>query len=173
MKTRGVTLALALCAGAAGCATITRGTAQDFTVESEPVGASVQTSNGFQCASTPCTFHMPRKDGFTVTVSKEGYEPGTATVTSSMSGGGGAGFAGNIIAGGIIGMGVDATSGAMNDLRPNPLHFDLVAIAAPAADTPAAAAASDANATPAAAPAVATAPPASASAAPTSTAHQN
>jgi hypothetical protein len=73
-----------------------------------------------------------------------------------MSGGGGAGFAGNILAGGLIGMGVDATSGAMNDLMPNPLHVDLlpvapvVAVAAPAEAVATPAAATN---TPAAAPA--------------------
>ncbi|HVV34614.1 MAG TPA: PEGA domain-containing protein [Vitreimonas sp.] len=149
-------LALALCVSAAGCATIVRGTSEDFVVESTPTGATVQTSNGFQCASTPCTFHMQRKTGFTVTVAKDGYQTATATVLSNMSGGGGAGFAGNILAGGLIGMGVDATSGAMNDLMPNPLHVDLlpvapvVAVAAPAEAVATPAAATN---TPAAAPA--------------------
>ncbi|MFT3727703.1 MAG: PEGA domain-containing protein [Terricaulis sp.] len=139
-------IALALCVGAASCATITRGTHEDFVVESTPSGASVQTSNGFQCASTPCTFRMERKSGFTVTVTKDGYQPATFTVLSSMSGGGGAGFAGNVLAGGLIGMGVDATSGAMNDLKPNPLHVDLQPIATAAAAAPA-----DATAAPVAA----------------------
>ena len=41
------------------CATITRGSSQEFTVQSEPPGARVSTSNGFQCDATPCTFRMP------------------------------------------------------------------------------------------------------------------
>ena len=107
------------------CATITRGTTQQFTIESSPPNALATTSNGFRCESTPCTLRMPRKDGFTVTVSKDGYVPATRTVTSSVSGGGGTAMAGNILVGGLIGMGVDATSGAMNDLSPNPLVVTL------------------------------------------------
>ena len=40
---------------------------------------------------------------------------------------GGAGMAGNLVLGGVVGMVVDGTSGAMNDLTPNPLHVDLEA----------------------------------------------
>ncbi|MBL8537931.1 MAG: PEGA domain-containing protein [Hyphomonadaceae bacterium] len=118
-------LAIAAAVLASGCATITRGTTQEFVVESTPPGASVTTSNGFECAATPCTFRMPRKEGFTVTVEREGYLSAEATVTSSMSSGGAAGMAGNVLIGGLIGAGVDATSGAMNDLSPNPLQVTL------------------------------------------------
>ena len=108
-----------------GCATITRGTTTAFTVESTPPAAAVKTSSGFICPSTPCTFKMPRKEGFSVTVSKPGYKPSTTNVITKMSGGGAAGLAGNVIAGGIIGIGVDAASGALNDLSPNPLKVTL------------------------------------------------
>jgi hypothetical protein len=43
-----------------------------------------------------------------------------------MSGGGGAGMAGNVIFGGLIGAGVDATSGALKKLEPNPVVIQLV-----------------------------------------------
>lgn len=107
------------------CATITRGTTQQFTVESTPPGARVSTSNGFDCVSTPCTFRMPRKDPFRVTVALDGYVTQTVEVTSSVSGAGGTAMAGNILVGGLIGGAVDATSGAMNDLKPNPLVVTL------------------------------------------------
>lgn len=107
-----------------GCATITRGTNTAWTVESTP-SAAVRTSNGFACDATPCTFKMPRKSEFTVTISREGYETWTGQVTNEVSGGGAAGMAGNVFVGGIIGAGVDATSGAMLDLRPNPLRVTL------------------------------------------------
>lgn len=108
------------------CATITRGSSQDFTVESTPPGARVSTSNGFQCESTPCTFRMPRKNGFRVTVSREGYASQEIQVTSGISGGGAAGMAGNVIFGGVVGAVVDGTSGAMKDLSPNPLVVVLL-----------------------------------------------
>ncbi len=108
------------------CATITRGTSQTFTVESTPPGAHVSTSNGFACEATPCTFRMPRKDAFRATVSMDGYVTQDHDIASRVSGSGGAGFAGNILVGGVIGMAVDGTSGAMNDLTPNPLVITLL-----------------------------------------------
>jgi hypothetical protein len=121
-------IAVALCAALSlpACATITRGSSQQFTVQSEPSGASVSTSNGFQCDATPCTFRMPRKDPFRATVSLDGYVTQEVDVTSGISGEGGAGLAGNLIFGGIVGGVVDANSGAMNDLKPNPLMVILV-----------------------------------------------
>jgi hypothetical protein len=117
------------------CATITRGTTQAFVVESSPPGASVKATNGFTCPATPCKFNMPRKDSFTVTVSKDGYETQTAEVLSNMSGGGTAGMLGNVLVGGFIGIGVDATSGALNDLAPNPLVMILKPLSASAPTT--------------------------------------
>ena len=107
------------------CATVTRGSNQQFTVESTPPGAQVSTSNGFECQATPCTFRMPRKDAFRITVAKDGYVAQTLEVTSSVSGAGGTAMAGNLLIGGIIGGAIDATSGAMNDLKPNPLVVTL------------------------------------------------
>jgi hypothetical protein len=46
-------------------------------------------------------------------------------VTHHVSGAGGAGTAGDVLVGGIIGAGVDTVSGAMNDLAPNPLTVTL------------------------------------------------
>jgi hypothetical protein len=145
--------AVAVAVSLGACATLTRGTVQPFVVETTPAGAAVKTSNGFTCPATPCTFSMPRKEAFTVTVSKEGYATQTAEVKSEMAGGGAAGMAGNVLLGGLIGIGVDATSGALNDLTPNPLLLVMqasVAPLAPAASDPAPAAASVAEATTAA-----------------------
>ncbi|MBU4038948.1 MAG: translation initiation factor 2, partial [Alphaproteobacteria bacterium] len=91
------------------CATITRGSSQEFTVESTPPGARVSTSNGFQCDATPCTFRMPRKDAFRATVSMNGYVTQDHQISSGISGGGAAGMAGNVIFGGVIGAVVDGT----------------------------------------------------------------
>lgn len=107
------------------CATMTRGSSEQYRIESTPPGATVTTSNGFRCVATPCTFRMPRKDSFNATVSLEGYATQTHQVESKMSSGGAAGMAGNLLVGGIIGGVVDATSGAMNDLTPNPLIVTL------------------------------------------------
>jgi hypothetical protein len=119
--------AVALAATLGGCATVTRGTTTAFVAESTPPGASVRTSTGFTCPSTPCALKMPRKEEFEITFRKAGYKPVTARVLSQVGSGGAAGMAGNILLGGIIGVGVDATSGAMNNLVPNPLRVTLEA----------------------------------------------
>jgi hypothetical protein len=116
---------IAAAAAVSGCATIARGTTDSWTVNTTPSGAAVKTSTGFACDATPCTFRMQRKDEFDVTVTKAGYKTWTGHVSHHVAGAGGAGFVGNAIFGGIIGAGVDVSSGAMLDLAPNPLDVTL------------------------------------------------
>lgn len=116
------------------CATITRGTSEAWTVQTEPSGAAVRTTAGFACDATPCTFKMPRKAEFQVTITKPGYKTVNTQVIHQVSAGGGAGMAGNVILGGIIGAGVDIASGAMMELKPNPLVVTLELEAATVAD---------------------------------------
>lgn len=116
-----------------GCATVTRGTNDAWVVETTPSGASVKTSNGYFCDATPCAIKMPRKSIFTAEISKPGYRSVTVSVTNRVSGGGGAGMAGNVILGGLIGAGVDASTGAMLDLVPNPAKVVLEPLTAPSA----------------------------------------
>lgn len=119
--------ATAACAAAllSACATITRGSNDTWVAETDPPGATVTTSNGFTCR-TPCSLRMPRRSEFVATVERAGCETVEASVTHQISGAGGAGMAGNVLVGGLIGAAVDAGSGAMNDLVPNPLELDLV-----------------------------------------------
>lgn len=107
------------------CATVARGTNTAWEVNTTPPGAKVKTSNGFYCDSTPCALKMPRKSEFTADITKDGYNPVHVTVTHKVGNGGGAGMAGNVVFGGLIGAGVDATTGAMLDLVPNPLNVTL------------------------------------------------
>ena len=111
-----------------GCATITRGTKDTLVVESDPAGANVSLSNGLT-GKTPTSFKLPRKENLVVTISKEGYETLTVNVNSQVSGAGGAGMAGNVLFGGLIGAAVDGGSGAMKDLKPNPVKVKLEPIA--------------------------------------------
>ncbi len=108
-----------------GCATITRSEHDTWTVKTTPGSAAVKTTNGFSCDATPCTFRMLRKSEFDVTITKPGYKSWTGHVTHKVSGGGGAGMAGNVLVGGLIGVAIDANSGAMLDLTPNPLEVTL------------------------------------------------
>ena len=125
---------LSLVVMSAACATVTRGTHEAWTVTSDPPGASVTTTNGFSCEATPCTFKMEHKAEFDVTVSKPGYRPYHTHVVHVVSSGGGLGMAGNVILGGAIGAVVDIASGAMMELKPNPLHVTLEPTTAAAAE---------------------------------------
>jgi hypothetical protein len=136
----------ALAASSAACATVTRGSTEDFSVQSEPAGAAVKTTVGESCEATPCTFKMSRKAEFDVTVTKTGYKPATAHVTHQISKKGGTAMVGNAVVGGLIGVGVDAVTGAANDLKPNPLVFKLEPDAVPVASADPAPAAPEASA---------------------------
>lgn len=109
------------------CATVTRGTSEAFTVNTDPSGAAVRTTAGFACDATPCTWKMPRKAEFDVTITKPGYKTVQTHVVHQVSSGGGAAMAGNVILGGLIGAGVDVATGAMMELKPNPLTVKLEA----------------------------------------------
>ena len=109
-----------------GCATITRGTTDNLLVQSEPDGASVELSSGQTCR-TPCNLELKRKNDYTLYMRKEGFQDAEIKVESKVAGAGAAGMAGNVLIGGVIGAGVDAFSGATNNLEPNPVHVHLVA----------------------------------------------
>lgn len=111
----------------AGCASATRGTTSTIQVVTEPAGAQVSTSLGYQCVS-PCTITAARKDEFSVTLSKAGFEPQTIEVKTRASDEGKAAMAGNLIAGGLIGAGMDAANGADLDHVPNPIQVTLVPV---------------------------------------------
>jgi hypothetical protein len=64
---------------------------------------------------------VQRKDEFSISFAKPGYRPQTVQVNTRLAGAGAAGFAGNVLVGGIIGMGVDAASGATLEHWPNPV----------------------------------------------------
>ena len=119
-----VALSAAMCSLGA-CATITRGHDTAWEVKTTPPAASVQTTNNMQCDSTPCSLKMARNAEFDATITKPGYKTLHVHVTHKIATAGGAGMAGNVLLGGIIGAGVDVATGAMYDLTPNPLDVAL------------------------------------------------
>jgi hypothetical protein len=100
---------------AAGCATITKGTTQSVAVNTPGVpGAQCTLSSpgiGQKVLTTPASIVLDKaSDNITVVCKKECYQDGVGIIashTETMA-------AGNIIAGGVVGLGVDAVSGAMN-----------------------------------------------------------
>jgi hypothetical protein len=66
-----------------------------------------------------------RNADISVTVQKSGYEPEVVQLTKDIPAAGAAGFAGNLLLGGVVGMGVDAVTGAATDHKPNPVIVTL------------------------------------------------
>jgi hypothetical protein len=97
-----------------GCATIVSGTTQKIPVSSDPTGA-VAKVDGTMAAVTPTIFNLERKTDHTIEISKEGYKTAIVAIRRAING---AAF-GNILAGGIIGVAVDMTSGANQKLVPD------------------------------------------------------
>lgn len=125
---------LALGAALGGCASATRGWDEQINLASTPSGAIAKLngpSNSPSCV-TPCVVQVRRSDEISVTFEKEGFEPQVVALTKEIAGTGAAGFAGNLLLGGIIGMGVDAATGAALDHKPNPVIVTLQPIVPPA-----------------------------------------
>lgn len=120
--------------GLAACGSVTRGTSELIAFTSEPPGAAVATTTSRYCTTTPCSLDVPRSEEFDVTFTKPGFQPQTVPVRTKLAGAGAAGFAGNVLAGGVIGMGVDAYTGAAMDHTPNPVAVTLVPDALPSAE---------------------------------------
>jgi hypothetical protein len=95
----------------AGCASITRGHQDQVQITSVPPGATARTSMGHTCV-TPCSLQFSRKDEFSVVFTLAGYETREVPVRAQLANAGVAGFAGNVVLGGVVGMAVDAASGA-------------------------------------------------------------
>lgn len=125
-----------LCAGSlvvgAGCATIMSGTTQKVKISSVPDSANVKIERmtGAQSVpywegKTPTTAKLHRKDSYLVTISLDGYERAEVTVEY---GGMNGWIWGNIAFGGILGIVVDAISGADIKLKPDEIRVELVAL---------------------------------------------
>jgi len=111
-----------------GCATVARGTNDVLVIESEPAGAEVEIQPANHHCKTPCSVKLKRKHEQVVTIRRDGYESIEVHVIPQITGAGAAGMAGNALIGGLIGAAVDAGSGAMKDLKPNPVKVTLVAV---------------------------------------------
>lgn len=145
-------IAAALAAGAmslGGCATITEGKTDAIAVTSIPVdGAKCSLKNGvgewFVTTPGSAEVHKSKTD-LQIDCTHDGYEPAHVTMESHFEGM----TAGNLIVGGLVGVAVDASSGAMN-------HYDKAAQITLTPSAPAAAMAP--MAAPAATPVSATTP---------------
>lgn len=103
-----------------GCATLVKGSTQNIVVESDPSGAiCTLSSKGKQVAvvnPSPGTALVDKgKDSLDVRCTKPGFEDGAGQIGTVFQGM----TFGNILFGGIIGLAVDAGSGAMHSFQPH------------------------------------------------------
>jgi len=97
-----------------GCATIVKGTTQTVAIDTPGVPGAVctiSTQNGARTVATPGTVVLDKgSTALPIQCTKECYTMGSSIIpsgTETMT-------AGNVILGGVIGLGVDAATGAMN-----------------------------------------------------------
>jgi len=96
------------------CATITKGTTQLVAIDTPGVAGAVctiTTSSGPQTVTTPGTVTLSKGSAsLPIQCTKECYVAGSSVIPSDAE----AMAAGNVVFGGVIGLGVDAVSGAIN-----------------------------------------------------------
>ena len=95
-----------------GCASIVEGTTQSIAVTSPPTDGAkcvLKSSEGTYYVTTPgnATVHKTKND-LDVNCTKTGFKDAHTTIPSHFNGA----TAGNILAGGVIGLGIDAATGA-------------------------------------------------------------
>ena len=99
----------------AGCASIIKGSTAAINVTSPPVtgaNCTLTSSQGNWQVTTPASVTVERsKEDIQIRCTKEGYQEASAIIPSNFEGW----TVGNLIFGGIIGVGVDAATGAMNN----------------------------------------------------------
>lgn len=101
--------------GLAGCATIVKGTTQVVSLDTPGAnGATCELSSsaiGTQVVKTPATVELEKSQhNIAVKCHKQCFQDGTGVIASYTEGM----TAGNVLVGGVIGLGVDAATGAMN-----------------------------------------------------------
>jgi hypothetical protein len=114
----------------AGCASATRGWSENITVSTTPSEATATFNIAGEAPKTcvtPCVMSVKRQDEITIDIVKDGYQPEVVALTKEITGTGAAGFAGNLLLGGVV----DAASGAALDHKPNPVILTLTPIAPP------------------------------------------
>ena len=103
-----------------GCATCVKGANQQIALTSAQAGATVNI-DGKACGITPTVAKMARRKAHTVQFTMEGHQTLEVPITKRTSGW----IWGNILIGGLIGLIVDLSTGASNNLSPDNVHAIL------------------------------------------------
>jgi len=115
LRTLAILLGSVLALATAGCATLVKGTTQAISVNTPGVpGAQCTLSSsaiGTKIVTTPATITLEKgADNIAVVCKKQCFQDASGIIASNTE----AMAAGNVLAGGPIGLGIDAVSGAMN-----------------------------------------------------------
>jgi|SRR5665213_916994 len=115
MKVISIAAIAALGVALSGCATIIKGSSQSIAITTPPVSGAtcvLSSKEGSWTVITPGVATVSKtKDDMQVRCTKTGYQDGIATIPSNFQGW----TLGNVLLGGLIGFGVDAATGAMNE----------------------------------------------------------
>lgn len=119
-------LAIASAVLLGGCATIMKGDKHNLKIMSTPTAAKVEikTTSGVKLfeGTTPTQFKLSKSKEYLVTLSLENYKETTIPMSKDGIEGW---FWGNIICGGLIGIVIDASNGAMNKLQPEEISVSM------------------------------------------------
>jgi len=120
MMNKNLIVSLIASASLTSCATIVTGSRQKIEICSNPADANVWIDN-FCYGKTPMIAELTRDSNHFVRIELDGFMPYEVCLTKNLNGW----FFGNILLGGIIGIVVDATTGAMYKLTPDQIHTNL------------------------------------------------
>lgn len=102
------------------CATIFSGTQQNVKFSSNPSVATVFIDN-IEVGKTPFEIKLNRNKEHNIMLKLEGYQTYQTSITKKINGW----FWGNILIGGLIGVIVDASTGAMYKLTPKEINAEM------------------------------------------------
>jgi len=108
----------------AGCGTIMHGAHQDLSISSTPQGAKVETTPASATYTTPATVTLERNHEYVLTFTKDGYTRATLNIRKDIG-------PGTLIADvflGLVGVIVDAVTGAWYGLNPESGNVTLVRV---------------------------------------------
>ena len=112
---KSVAIAIGLCLLAGGCASVIKGSTQSIAISTPPTtGATCELSSGqgnWMVVSPGVATVDKSKEDIQARCTKPGWGDAVATIPSNFEGW----TVGNILLGGVIGLGVDAATGAIND----------------------------------------------------------
>lgn len=104
-----------------GCGAIFNGTTQTIRAQSSPQGATITTNPATGTFTTPASLEMERSNSYVLTFSREGYSDATFQIRRTMNGG----ILVLDILAGLVGVIVDAATGAWYNLSPEDVSVTL------------------------------------------------